>query len=437
MSAASTDTALPVLDEAFVRARFPAFSEPSLDGFVHLENAGGSYACGAVIDRLNRFYRATKLQPYYPSAPSTAGGEAMDEARTRWADWLGVGEDELHFGPSTSQNTYVLAQALRGWLQPGDEVVVTNQDHETNIGALARLADAGFTVREWQVDPHTGELDEAGLDAVLNDRTRVVAFTHCSNIVGSIHPAARWCRKIRAAGARSIVDGVSSAPHGTPWVPELGADVYLFSLYKVYGPHLGVMTLKRDWNEELPNQGHFFNAGKPTARMTPAGPDHAQIAAAAGVIDYFDALDRHHDAASPEVAAPGGSASQAVHRDTREGASKRVHRLLRERETTLLAPLLEGLKTLPGVRIIGRDQADDRAPTVSLLVEGHSAQDLCEALAARNIGTGYGNFYAHRLVEALGIAQDPGVLRCSLVHYNTAEDVARFLEEFRDLLRGR
>ena len=406
-------------DEAFVREQFPAFSEPSLEGFVHLENAGGSYACGAVIERLGRFYRQTKLQPYYPSAPSTAGGLAMDEARERWAAWLGVGEDELHFGPSTSQNTYVLAQALRGWLQPGDEIIVTNQDHETNIGALARLGDAGFTVREWGVDPQTGLLSEAELDALLNERTKVVAFTHCSNIVGAIHPVAHWCEKIRAAGALSIVDGVSAAPHGTPWLPTLGADIYLFSLYKVYGPHLGVMTLKREWNERLPNQGHFFNAGYPTARFTPAGPDHAQIAAAAGVIDYFDAVDAHHFPDSP--AAPGD-------------APERVHRLFRVREQQLLAPMLEALRQCPGVRIIGSVDAQERAPTVSLQVEGFEAQALCEALAAQGIGTGYGNFYAYRLMKALGIDPGTGVLRCSLVHYNTPTEVERFTRAFTALV---
>jgi selenocysteine lyase/cysteine desulfurase len=408
-----------VIDESFVRAQFPAFSEPSLDGFVHLENAGGSYACGAVIERLDRFYRQTKLQPYYPSAPSTAGGEAMSEARTRWAAWLGVGEDEVHFGPSTSQNTYVLAQALRRWLQPGDEVVVTNQDHETNIGAFARLAEDGFTVRQWSVNPETAALDEAGLDRVLNENTRVVAFTHCSNIVGTIHPAATWCRKIRDAGALSIVDGVSAAPHGAPWLPALGADIYLFSLYKVYGPHLGLMTMARDWNERLPNQGHFFNAGIPTARFTPAGPDHAQIAAAAGVIDYFEALDRHH---FPE--GDGGA----------RAANERVHELLRKQETRLLGPMLEGLQSLPGVRLIGSCEARGRAPTVALQVEDRRSQALCEALAARGIGTGYGNFYAYRLMQALGIDPDAGVLRCSLVHYNTARDVDALVSALGDLL---
>ncbi len=411
------DSRTTALDETFVRAQFPAFAEPSLQGFAHLENAGGSFACAPVVERLDRFYRATKLQPYYPAAPSTTGGEAMDEARSRWAGWLGVGEDELHFGPSTSQNTWVLANALRTWLEPGDEVVVTQQDHEANIGAFARLADEGFTVRTWKVDPHSGELDGAGLDAVLSNRTRAVAFTHCSNVVGSINPVRDWCERIRAAGALSIVDGVSAAPHGTPQVPDLGCDVYLFSLYKVYGPHLGLMTLSREWNERLPSQGHYFNAGKATARFTPAGPDHAQIAAAAGVIDYFESLDARHVPGADPAGAPG-----------------RVYQLLRATEQALVAPLLAFLDDHPAVRLVGRADTTNRAPTVSFTVEQRSPRALAEALADEQIGTGYGDFYARRLVEALGIDPVRGVLRCSLVHYNTAEEVGRLVEALDRLL---
>lgn len=406
-------------DPEFVRGHFPAFMEPGLDGFAHLENAGGSYASAPVINRLEHFYRSTKLQPYYPSAPSTRGGEAMDEARTRLAAWMDVAEDELIVGPSTTQNTYVLAQALRGWMRAGDEVVISRQDHEANRGAFHRLEQEGFVVREWAVDSQTGELNTAGLEAVLTGRTRAVAFTHCSNVVGSVNPVREWCEKIRAAGAMSIVDGVSYAPHGIPQPGDLGADVYLYSLYKVYGPHLGIMTLARRWNELLSNQGHFFNAGKPTQRFAPAGPDHAQVAAAAGVVDYMEQLDEHHF--------PGEQ------RDPVQ-AAQRVHGLLREREARLLAPLLDWLSARKDVRLIGKPKVDGRAPTVSFTVNGHQPRALCEALAQRHIGTGYGNFYAYRLIEDLGIDPDTGVLRCSLVHYNTVDEVTRLISALDELL---
>jgi len=407
------------LDEGFVRDQFPAFSEPSLAGFVHAENAGGSYACAPVIERLDRFYRETKLQPYYPSAPSAAGGAAMDLARSGLAAWMGIDEDELLLGPSTTQNNYVLAQALRGWMQPGDEVIISQQDHEANRGAFRRLADEGFTVHEWPVDPRSGELDPEVLDGLLNDRTRAVAFTQCSNVVGSVNPVAELCAKIRARGAISIVDGVSYAPHGIPQPRELGADVYLYSLYKVYGPHLGVMYMAREWNERLPNQGHFFNAGKPAARFTPAGPDHAQVAAAAGVVDYFDALDRHHFSGAEATAA------EKAHR---------VHDLLTAREAMLVAPLLDWAASRDDVRLVGKASTAARAPTVAMTIKNHSPQALCEAMAARGVGAGYGNFYAYRLMEGLQIDPLEGVLRCSFVHYNTPGEVEKTVSVLDEII---
>jgi cysteine desulfurase family protein (TIGR01976 family) len=406
------------LDLEFVRARFPAFSEPSLEGFAHFENAGGSYACGPSIDCLERFYRQTRVQPYYAFAPSRAAGEQMDSARRRLAAWLNIDTEEVHFGPSTSQNTYVLAQALRQELRPGDEVIVTNQDHEANIGVWSRLEDSGVVVREWSVDPDTAELHPMDLEALLSEKTRVVAFTHCSNVVATINPVREITDLVREAGAWSIVDGVSFCPHGMPDVAALGADVYLFSLYKVYGPHLGVMCLRAGLNAELPYQGHFFNAGKASARFTPAGPDHAQIAAVNGVVDYMEAVCRHHANADPEPA----------------GQAETVRRLFRDHETALLQPLLEFLGSRPGVRLIGKDRAPMRAPTVAFTVEGHSSAELAAALGAEGLGVGCGHFYAYRLVEALGVDTADGVVRASFVHYTSPAEVERLIAALDRLL---
>ena len=163
-----------------------------------------------------------------------------------------------------------------------------------------------MVIREWQVNPETAELEDEGLDVLLNERTRVVAFTHCSNIVGSINPVRKWANKIHAVGALAFVDGVSYAGHGLPDVDALGADIYFFSLYKVYGPHLGVMVMREALNKSLPSQGHFFNVGSATSRFTPAGPDHAQIASVNGVIDYFEAIDAHHFDDSDESSSENG-----------------------------------------------------------------------------------------------------------------------------------
>jgi cysteine desulfurase family protein (TIGR01976 family) len=398
-------------DLEFVRSRFPAFSETSLDGFAHFENAGGSYACGHVIERLERYYRETKVQPYHAFDPSRRAGQAMDAAKTRLAAWLGVEANAVHFGPSTSMNAYVVARALAEHLAPGDEVIVTNQDHEANIGAWRRLEKAGITVREWRVDAASAELRIEDLESLLNERSKAVAFTHCSNIVASINPVREICDLVHAAGALAIVDGVSFAPHGLPDIPVLGADIYFFSLYKVYGPHLGVMVMGRELNESLPYQGHFFNAKKPAYRFTPAGPDHAQIAAVNGVVDYLEEVYEQH------FAAPAGPLEQA-------GA---VQELFRARETELLQPLLDYLDAQPRVRLIGRTAAAARAPTVAFSVDGQSSQEIAKALARQGIGVGAGDFYAYRLVKALGYDMADGVVRASFVHYTSKEEVERLV----------
>jgi cysteine desulfurase family protein (TIGR01976 family) len=406
------------LDLNFVRSYFPAFSEPSLEGWGFFESAGGSYACRQTIEWLNLYYRQTKVQPYYFFPASATAGAQMDAAKRRMAAWLNVLAEEVHFGPSTSQNTYVLAQALRQEVKPGDEVVVTNQDHEANVGVWSRLEDDGIVVREWKVDPDTAELHVLDLEALLNERTRAVAFTHCSNIVASINPVREITDMIHRAGALAIVDGVSFCPHGLPDVRALGADIYLFSLYKVYGPHLGVMVMVEKLNEDLPYQGHFFNAGIPAARFTPAGPDHAQIASVNGVLDYMDAVyQHHHDEDAPDV-----------HK------AAAVMKLFQGQETRLLQPLLDFLSGHPKVRLIGSKNAKGRAPTVTFTADGHRSTELASQLADFKLGVGAGHFYAYRLIEALGIDTQEGALRTSFVHYTSPGEINRLIEALDTLL---
>lgn len=406
------------LDLDFVHSCFPAFAEPALEGFAHFENAGGSYACRQTIEWLDRYYRQTKVQPYYAFEASAIAGEQMDAAKARMAAWLNIGTDELHFGPSTSQNTYVIAQALRQELKAGDEVIVTNQDHEANIGAWSRLEDEGIVVREWKVDPDTAELHAMDLEVLLTERTRAVAFTHCSNVVASVNPVREITDLIHDAGAIAIVDGVSFCPHGLPDIPALGADIYLFSLYKVYGPHLGAMYIRSQLNADLPYQGHFFNAGSPGKRFTPAGPDHAQIATVNGVMDYMEALYSHH------YDEPAAIQDQA----------EAVRNLFHGHEALVSQPLLDYLDEHPAVRLIGKNRSAVRAPTVSFVVDGRSSLQLGEELAKKKLGVGVGNFYAYRLVEALGLDPDDGVVRASMVHYTSPDEVDRLIAALDQLI---
>jgi cysteine desulfurase family protein (TIGR01976 family) len=398
------------LDIDWVRAQFPAFAEPTLQGQAFFENAGGSYTCRQVIDRLTRYYTQRKVQPYAPYGASRLAGEEMDEARARLAAMLGVDTDEVSFGPSTTQNTYVLAQAFRQWMQPGDAIIVTNQDHEANTGPWRRLADEGIEVREWRLNPETGSLDPADLDKLLDDKVRLVCFPHCSNVVGEVNDVAAIAKRAHAAGAYVCVDGVSYAPHGFVNVGEIGADIYLFSAYKTYGPHQGVMVIRRELGMKLPNQAHYFNAGSLYKRFTPAGPDHAQIAASAGMVDYIDALTAHHGI-------EGDAATRCA------GA----HDLMRAHEVALLQPLLDHVCAKNSVRLLGPDRAENRAPTVALDL-GRAAEPVAAELARHGIMAGGGDFYAVRALEAHGIDPNKGVLRLSFTHYTHADEVAKLMD---------
>ena len=399
-----------MLDIDFVRGQFPAFAQESLQGQAFFENAGGSYTCQPVIDRLTRFYTERKVQPYAPYQASRLGGEEMDEARRRLAAMMGVETDELSFGPSTTQNTYVLANAFRQFMQPGDAIVVTNQDHEANTGPWRRLADEGFEVREWQVDPETGHLDLAKLEALLDEKVRLVCFPHCSNVVGEINPVVEITALAHAAGAFVCVDGVSYAPHGLPNVGLMGPDIYLFSAYKTYGPHQGIMVMRRALGETLPNQGHYFNAGSLYKRFTPAGPDHAQVAASAGMADYADALALHHGIT-------GTAAEMATG----------VHDMMRAHEVKLLQPLLDYVNAKNSVRLIGPSHAAGRAPTVALEL-AQAGEPVAAELAAHGVMAGGGDFYAVRALKAMGVDPEKGVLRLSFVHYTSEAEVQQLME---------
>jgi selenocysteine lyase/cysteine desulfurase len=406
------------LDLDFVRSQFPAFASPVLSSHAFFENAGGSYPCRQVVDRLTRFYTDRKVQPYAPYPGAQAGGAEMDEARERLAAMMGVAREEVSFGPSSSANTYVLAQAVRKWLGgTGGAIVVTDQDHEANSGVWRRLAEDGVEVREWQIDPATGSLDPAALARLLADgKVRLVCFPHCSNVVAEINDVAAICVMARAAGARTVVDGVSYAPHGFPDIPALGADVYLFSAYKTFGPHQGIMVISADFGFELPGQGHWFNHGTLYKRHTPAGPDHAQIAACAGMADYVDALAAHHGISGDPAARNRG-----------------VHDLMRAQEEAVIQPLLDFLSARNDLRLIGPRAAARRAPTVAADL-GRAAEPVAEALGRDGIACWGGDFYAVRPLTAMGVDLEKGVLRMSAVHYTSAEDVARLIAALERVL---
>ena len=212
---------MTTLDLDFVRAQFPAFAHPEMGQWAHLENAGGSYCPSQVVDLLADLFAHAKCQPNWDFGPSVVATEAMDRSRAVMAELFAADEGEIHFGPSTSQNTYVLAKAMRPMWDDGDEIIVTGQDHEANQGAWRRLADTGIVVKEWAVDPESGLLNPTDLDELITARTRLLAVTHASNIAATINPVRALADRVHAVGGHIVVDGVSYAPHGLPDVAAL------------------------------------------------------------------------------------------------------------------------------------------------------------------------------------------------------------------------
>ncbi|RLC02815.1 MAG: cysteine desulfurase [Deltaproteobacteria bacterium] len=403
------------LDLDYIRSQYPVFSNPATARWAMFENAGGSYVPAQVIDRLNDFFQFTKVQPYGPFEASIAAGEAMDDGYNVLAGLLNCDPDELTMGPSTSMNTYVLAQAVRPTLRPGDEIVVTNQDHEANIGCWRRLEEFGAVIREWRIDPQTGELSLGDLEALLSDRTRLVCFTLCSNIVGTINDFQAISKMAHDVGALAVGDGVSFAPHQVLDVGKSGLDIYLFSTYKTFGPHLGIMWGKPSAFDTLEPQGHYFNREIPHYNFNPAGPLHAEIAATAGIGAYIDAVyDHHFSEKEPDF----------------HMRARRVFGLFHGYETVQAGRILDAVKAIKGSRVIGQHQAQEgcRAATISFAVEGMTSKETTEKLVRQEVAVRNGDFYAVRCLEGLGFEDvEDGIIRISLVHYNSKQDVDRLV----------
>lgn len=414
-----TDTESPKLDLDFCRAQFPPMNQAGADAY--FENAGGSYVPRQVVEAMTAFMTDSQTQPEWPFAASKRGKARIDKARTGIAALFNISPDELVIGPSTTLNAYVLSHALRPGMAEGDAVVVTNQDHEANGGCWRRLADTGIEVREWKIDSKTGDLDPADLDPLLADgKVKIVAFPHVSNIVGSVNDVAAITAKAHGAGAMTVVDGVAAVAHTLPDLAAMDVDFYLFSFYKLYGPHLAMLYGKADRIAAVANQNHFFHEGNGAAVLNPGGLNYESAASIGGILDYFDAVHDRHFAASAN--------------DPRSRAQA-VYRLFQAQEDRLMARFLAWLETRPEIRLIGRHEPDHtrRAATFSLFVPDRDPMELAEALAEKGLCVGAGHFYGRRCVEALGIDPEIGVLRISMVHYTTEAEVDRLTAALDDL----
>ena len=408
------------LDVDYVKAQFPAFSDPLSSKWSFFENAGGSYVPINVIKHLNNFMTSTKVQPYAEFDISAIAGNNMDKATELFAEMINARKDEIIIGASTTMNMYVLSNAMKHFIKPGDEVIVTNQDHEANIGAWRRLESYGAVIKEWKINTENAELEIEDLKALLTNKTKIVAVTHCSNIVGSINNLQSIAKLVHEYNAFLVGDGVSYAPHGLPNVKDLDVDFYTFSLYKTYGPHLGLLYGKKEILNQLPNQNHEFLEGDVPYTLNPGGPNHEELSCLVGIYEYFNNLYNHH---FPDE------------NNTLRKKIEKINELISNHEEQIANPLLEYLNSRNDIKLIGKKKIENknRAPTIAFTFVNQSSKKISDQLVKNGIATRNDNFYAWRCLKALGIDVDDGVVRTSMVHYNTHEDVEKLISVLKKI----
>ncbi|MGF1570843.1 MAG: cysteine desulfurase-like protein [Nodosilinea sp.] len=416
--AASTRT--PALHLDYVRQHFPALGSD----WTFLDNAGGSQILQPVVERITEFLYTSNVQlgaSYAVSQTATARVAAGTEAMATLIN--AADPAEVVLGPSTSALFRILAHCLGQTLAPGDEIIVTNSDHEANISPWMELRRQGIILKIWKVNPETFDLDLADLEALLTTKTRLVAVTHVSNVLGTINPIRQIADRVHAHGALICVDGVAYAPHRRVDVQALDVDFYAFSLYKVYGPHLALLYGKQAHLLALPGYNHFFieNTAIPY-KFQPGGSSYELTYGLGAIPDYFQALAQHHWGDEP-VPVLAGRLDQAFS-------------LIQAHEQGLSERLLTFLQAQPQVRIIGRPEADAarRVPTISFVVDGLDSDQIPPQIDRHQIGIRYGHFYALRLIEDLGLLPRGGVVRVSLVHYNTMAECDRLITHLEPLL---
>lgn len=406
-----------MLEVEFARSFFPALATD----WALLDNAGGSVAARPVIDRIRGYMSRYQVQLGATYPLSREAAELVNEGRAAAATLVNADPGEIVFAQSTTVNTIIMAAALGENLQPGDEVIVSNLDHESNVGPWLALESRGVVIREWKFRPDSVTLEADDLDALLNERTRLVCFTHVSNVVGAIHDVAEITRRAHAVGAKVFVDGVAFAPHRRVDVKALDVDFYALSFYKVYGPHFAMVYGRRELLEQAKGQSHFFIGEESVPqKLEPGNPPYELCASLPGILEYLDALDERHFDNSPT---------------DQTGRIARVFGLIAQHEQALAEPLIDFLDQRPGVRIIGPPAAHQavRVPTIAFTVEDKIASEVVTLLEEKQLALRFGHFYAYRPMRDLGILEG-GVVRASMVHYNSINEIERLVAALDEIL---
>jgi cysteine desulfurase family protein (TIGR01976 family) len=383
---------------AALRARFPALD----GGAAFLDGPGGSQVPLEVLQAVERCLREANANLGGAFATSAAADLVMEQGRAAAADFTGGEIDGIAFGANMTTLNFQLAHAVARTLQPGDEIVVTQLDHDANVSPwLVVAADHDLVVRHAPIRTEDVTLDHEALEQLIGERTRVVAFTLASNAVGSLTDPARVAAAAHAAGALAWADGVHLAPHRRLRAREWGLDVLLCSPYKFFGPHLGIAAIRPDLAASLPaDRVRPAEEHPPGHRFETGTQSHEAIAGAAAAVEYLRSLgDGSLDTAFERIQA---------HED---GLSRRF---------------LDGLPER--IELYGIRAVEGRTATFCLNVPGEAPRAVAERLGERGLYVWDGDYYALEPMRALGLADSGGAVRAGFLHYTTVEEVDRLLE---------
>jgi len=413
------------LDVEFARSCFPALAS----GWGFFDNAGGSQTLGAVGERINEYLYGSMVAQGGPYEHSVLGRQRLDDAGQRFTEFMNATDPgEVIMGSSSTQLLQHLGQALLSTWKPGDRVIVSQAEHHANVDPWQRLADHGIEVVTWNVNRDSWRLELDDLAPLLTERTRLVAFTQCSNIIGSLHDVAAMSRFIHDHGVQVLVDGVAYAPHDVIDVRAWDVDYYVFSTYKTYGPHHAVLYGKRQHLLELPPTNFTIIAADQIPYKFQPGNANPELShGAAAVVDYLESLAQRGDKDTPSV-----TAVSTHQRLQHSWAAIRAH------EELLSARLLGWMVEQSRIRVVGltTPNRQERVPTISFVIDGLDSKEVPAYLAKHKLGVRAGHFYALGLGDEFDFAKHGGVVRVSMVHYNTLEEVDRLIQHLDEILSG-
>jgi cysteine desulfurase family protein (TIGR01976 family) len=401
-SAVASSTTSPSTRLPEVRERFPALRGDAL----FFDGPGGSQTPQEVLDAVADCLRDANANLGGAFPTSARAVEIMDTGRAAAADFTGAEPDGIAFGANMTTLNFLLAHAVARTLAPGDEIVVTALDHDANISPWLLVADDhDLVVRQGPIRTDDVTLDHDALEALIGERTRVVAFTLASNAVGSLTDPARLAAAAHRVGALAWVDGVHLAPHRRLRARDWGLDVLLCSPYKFFGPHLGVAAIRPDLAESLPADRVRPAAEEPPGHRFEAGTQsHEAVAGTVAAIDYLRWLG-------------DGSLDTSFDR-------------IADYEDSLSQRFLDGLPD--GVELYGVRGSQGRTPTFCFNAAGHTPRELAERLGERGIYVWDGDYYALEPMRALGL-EASGAVRAGFLHYTTVQEVDRLLEALASL----